>query len=346
MLPAPRIFIVTTLMTAMLSAAHSSADTTGQTQNRAGDGRSGPVAIAVHGGAGTISRAELTAEQEAAYRERLAAAVQAGHQILSSGGSSVQAVQAAVNLLEDAPMFNAGKGAVFNAEGRNELDASIMDGATRNAGAVASVRHVRNPIDLAISVMNNSRHVMLSGEGAEEFAREQGFDFVEPDYFFTEERWEALQRARARESAGLEYRQDLFSTVGAVALDQHGNLAAGTSTGGMTNKRFGRIGDSPIIGAGTFADNASCAVSATGHGEYFIRWVVAYDICQRVAAGASLADAAYEVVNRVLVKAGGDGGIIAVDAAGNIAMPFNTEGMYRASISTSGELVTGIYASD
>ena len=302
-----------------------------------------PVAIAIHGGAGTIDPADMTPEREAQYRERLAAAARAGHGVLTAGGTALEAVRSAINILEDAPLFNAGKGAVFNAEGQHELDASIMDGANRNAGAVASVRHIRNPIDLAMRVMTHSPHVLLSGEGAEQFALEQGFERVEPEYFDTEERWLQLQKARQAETAGRLQAQSFFSTVGAVALDRHGNLAAGTSTGGMTNKRFGRVGDSPIIGAGTFADNASCAVSATGHGEYFIRWVVAHEVCQRVTHGTSLADAANQVINGVLVAAGGSGGIIAMDAAGNIAMPFNTSGMYRASISTNGELHTAIY---
>lgn len=309
------------------------------------------IAFAIHGGAGTISREKMDETREAAFRSKLTEAVTAGHQVLADGGLGVDAVRAAINILEDSPLFNAGKGAVFTADGTNELDASVMDGATRNAGAVAGVRHIRNPIDLAISVMSDSRHVMLSGEGAEAFAREQGFEMVDPAYFYTEHRWEALERAREGERDAAASRaeppaQTFFSTVGAVALDAHGNLAAGTSTGGMTNKRWGRIGDSPVIGAGTFADNASCAVSATGHGEFFIRWVVAYDICQRVAHGATMAEAAGSVVNDVLVAAGGTGGVISLDAAGNIAMPFNTEGMYRASINSNGELYVGIYGDE
>jgi beta-aspartyl-peptidase (threonine type) len=304
------------------------------------------VAIAIHGGAGTISRAALTPEQEAAFRAALDKAVRAGHAVLSEGGSSLSAVRTAINILEDSPLFNAGKGAVFNAAGVNELDASIMDGATRNAGAVSSVQQIRNPIDLAIAVMENSPHVMLSGQGAEEFAVEQGFALVERDYFHTEFRWEALQKAQARALDGQPQPQSFFSTVGAVALDRAGKLAAGTSTGGMTNKRFGRVGDSPIIGAGTFADNNSCAVSATGHGEYFIRWVVAYNICNRVANGASMAQAADEVVMQQLVEAGGTGGVISMDAGGNIAMPFNTAGMYRASIDTAGKVSVAIYGDE
>ncbi len=305
-----------------------------------------PVAIAIHGGAGTISRDRMTPEREAAFREALETAVRAGHERLVDGATSLEAVRTAINLLEDSPLFNAGKGAVFNADGENELDASVMTGQDRNAGAISSVRRVRNPIDLAIAVMERSPHVMLSGEGAETFAREQGLTLVDPSYFHTDFRWEQLEAARARETAGNPRRQDFFSTVGAVALDRSGNLAAGTSTGGMTNKRFGRVGDSPIIGAGTFADNASCAVSATGHGEFFIRWVVAYDICARVAGGATLEKAANTVINDILVEAGGDGGVIAMDPAGNIAMPFNTPGMYRASIDVHGNVVVAIYGDE
>ncbi len=305
-----------------------------------------PVAIVIHGGAGTIRREDMDAAREAAFRAALEAAVRAGHQRLAAGESSLVAVRTAINLLEDSPLFNAGKGAVFNADGVNELDASVMSGRDRNAGAVSSVRRVRNPIDLAIAVMQHSPHVMLSGEGAERFAAEQGMALIDPGYFHTDFRWQQLQDARERETAGRSGAADFFSTVGAVALDRDGNLAAGTSTGGMTNKRFGRVGDSPIIGAGTFADNASCAVSATGHGEYFIRWVVAYDICARVAAGAALADAADTVINHVLVEAGGAGGVIAMDPEGNIAMPFNTAGMYRASVGVDGGVFVGIYGEE
>lgn len=305
-----------------------------------------PIAIAIHGGAGTIERAQLTPEREAEFRAALESAVTAGHARLVQGEPALVAVQTAIRMLEDSPLFNAGRGAVFNADGHNELDASVMTGHDRNAGAIASVRRIKNPIDLAIAVMEHSPHVMLSGEGAEQFAAEQGIDFVDPAWFRTEFRWQQLEKARARESAGTVRAQDFFSTVGAVALDAEGNIAAGTSTGGMTNKRFGRVGDSPIIGAGTFADNASCAVSATGHGEFFIRWVVAYDVCARVAGGARLEAAADTVVNEVLVGAGGSGGIIALDPQGNIAMPFNTAGMYRASVDVDGKVFVGIYGDD
>jgi beta-aspartyl-peptidase (threonine type) len=304
------------------------------------------VAIAIHGGAGTITRAEMTPEREQAYREKLEQAVRSGYAVLQDGHSSVLAVQAAINVLEDSPLFNAGKGAVFNAAGQNELDASVMDGSNLQAGAVAAVHRIRNPIDLAIEVMNHSKHVMMMGDGAEEFARERGLTFVEPSYFRTEHRWQQLQKKQAEETAGIDRPQDFFSTVGAVARDSRGNLAAGTSTGGMTNKRFGRVGDSPIIGAGTYANNDGCAVSATGHGEFFIRFVVAYEICRRVADGASVAEAGDAMIHEVLQAAGATGGVIIMGPEGAVAMPHNTPGMYRASIDTSGQLFIGIYGDD
>jgi beta-aspartyl-peptidase (threonine type) len=311
------------------------------------------IAIVIHGGAGTIAQANMTDEKEAAIRATLKASIQAGYQVLLDGGPGTKAVTAAINVMEDSPLFNAGKGAVFNAAGKNEMDASIMEGAGLNAGAVASVSHIRNPIDLALKVMTDSEHVMLMGEGAEEFARQQGFEMMDPAYFHTDFRWQQLQRIKARETAHIdtsmkavakeEKRDEWFSTVGAVALDQQGNLTAGTSTGGTTNKRWGRVGDSPIIGAGTYANNNSCAVSATGHGEYFIRYVVAYNICNRVELGTPLDEAADTVVNDILVKAEGEGGVIAMDRQGNISTPFNSEGMYRASIDTNGEMTISIY---
>lgn len=310
-----------------------------------------PVAIAIHAGAGTIERSNLGAEQEQQIRAALDHAVRAGHEVLKGGGSSMDAIVRAVTLLEDTPFFNAGKGAVFNSAGKNELDASIMDGSDLNAGAVAGVHNIRNPILLARKVMTDSKHVMLGGEGAETFARENGIEFAEDAYFHTEYRWQQLEKARAaREgnTASLSKTPDQwFSTVGAVAVDSSGNLAAATSTGGMTNKRWGRIGDSPIIGAGTYADNRSCAVSATGHGEFFIRATVARDICSRLQYnGVSLQEAADTVINQVLVEMGGDGGVISIDAAGNIAMPFNTAGMYRASVDKTGKVFVGIYGDE
>jgi len=308
-------------------------------------------AIVIHGGAGTITKARMSVEKEAAIRATLKASVQAGYQALLDGAASTEAVVAAINVMENSPLFNAGKGAVFNAAGKNEMDASIMEGAGLNAGAVASVSNIKNPINLALKVMTESEHVMLMGEGAEEFARQQGFEMMDPAYFHTDFRWQQLQRAKAKESAQNEaarpnpedQRDQWFSTVGAVALDLNGDLAAGTSTGGTSNKRWGRVGDSPIIGAGTYANNDSCAVSATGHGEFFIRYVVAYNICNRVELGFPLDKAADTVVNDILVKANGEGGVIAMDRAGNITTPFNSEGMYRASIDTSGEMTISIY---
>ncbi len=298
-------------------------------------------ALAIHGGAGTISRDAMTPERERAYHRALEKALRAGGAVLADGGSSLDAVTATITLLEDEPLFNAGKGAVFTSEGKNELDAAIMDGATLNAGAVAAVTRIRNPILLARAVMERSKHVLLIGDGAEAFAAEQGFLFVDPGYFFTRERWDALQRTKGSESFP---DSDPMGTVGAVALDKHGNLAAATSTGGMTNKRWGRVGDVPVIGAGTYADNATAAISATGHGEYFIRSVVAHEIAARMRlAGQSLEQAANDVVMKVLVERGGEGGVIAVDRDGNIAQPFNSSGMYRGRLVAGGEPYTAIF---
>jgi L-asparaginase / beta-aspartyl-peptidase len=302
--------------------------------------------IVIHGGAGVIHRENLTPEREAEVRAKLTEALQAGHALLARGGTSLDAVSAAIRILEDSPLFNAGKGAVFTHEGRNELDASLMDGRTLAAGAVAGLRHVKNPIELARRVMEQSPHVMMVGEGAEAFARAQGLELVPAEYFHTEERWQQLQRALEKERAappsalapGREPAtgEEKFGTVGAVALDQAGSLAAGTSTGGMTNKRYGRVGDAPIIGAGTYA-NARCAVSATGHGEYFIRYTVARDICARLEyLELPLQEAAHLVVMDVLVRAKGEGGVIAMDAQGNVAMPFNSPGMYRGYMGMDG----------
>jgi len=298
-------------------------------------------AIAIHGGAGTILKSSMTPEQEAQYRMKLAEAVDIGYAILEKGGTSLDAVEAVVQRLEDDSLFNAGKGSVFNSEGKVELDASIMDGNTLKAGAVAGVHHVKNPIRLARTVMEKSEHVFFIGDGAEKFAQEHGLELVDESYFFTEARWQSLQKAKAKESLT---EKEKHGTVGAVALDQHGNLAAATSTGGMTNKKFGRIGDSPIIGAGTYADNETCAISATGHGEYFIRAVVAHDIASLMRyKGLSLQAAAEEVVMNKLAKLGGTGGIIAIDRNANIAMPFNTDGMYRAYKVHGGNTFVAIY---
>ena len=322
---------------------------TGMTHMTASAETSSPIAIAIHGGAGTIRKEDLTAEKEAEIRLTLDTALRAGYGILQQGGSSVDAVTRAVTLLEDSPDFNAGKGAVFNAEGKNEMDASIMEGKALEAGAVASVRNIRNPILLARKVMTDSVHVMLMGGGAEQFARNQGIAFEDDDYFYTERRWQQLQKAKNASDQVLlsETPANWYSTVGAVALDRDGNLAAATSTGGMTNKRWGRVGDSPIVGAGTYADNRSCAVSATGHGEYFIRATVARDICAQVQyAGASLEQAADQMIHGQLTEMGGTGGIIAVDPKGNIALTFNTAGMYRASIDASGKITLAIYGDE
>jgi beta-aspartyl-peptidase (threonine type) len=298
-------------------------------------------AIAIHGGAGTLSSAQLTPESDRIYRAGLERAVRAGYEVLDGGGGSLDAVTIAVQALEDDPLFNAGRGAVLSANGLHELDASIMDGRDLRAGAVTGVRHVRNPIVLARRVMERSPHVMLAGEGAEEFALEQGLEPVPNDYFTTERRQRELEMLlQGTKAAG---REMLMGTVGAVALDAHGNVAAATSTGGMTGKKWGRIGDSPIIGAGTYAANDCCAVSATGHGEYFIRAAVAHEIASLMRyRGLDVVEAADEVVMQQLVRVGGSGGVIAVGRDGRIAMPFNSEGMLRAAIDSRGLFVTGL----
>jgi beta-aspartyl-peptidase (threonine type) len=306
-----------------------------------------PLAIAIHGGAGVVDRAQMAPEREASYLAGLSAALDAGYAILERGGSSLDAVAEAVRLLEDDPQFNAGRGAVLTHDGEAELDASIMDGVGPRAGAVAGLRHVKNPIGLARLVMDKSPYVMLIGEGAEKFAREQGLEFVPNTYFRTPYREQELQRAIQRErqsDQGTQAPGTITGTVGAVAVDRAGNLAAATSTGGTTNKRYGRVGDSPIIGAGTYANNESCAVSATGSGEFFIRSVVAYDIHALVQyKQLSLQDAASEVVQVKLKRAGGDGGIIAVDRAGHIVLEFNCEGMFRGARDSRGRREVAIY---
>ncbi len=307
-----------------------------------------PIAIAIHGGAGTITKANLSAQQDLEYRAQLAEALRVGYEVLQQGKDGQHAVIAAIQIMENSELFNAGKGAVYTFAGQHELDASIMHGAQRQAGAVAGVKTIASPIKAAQAVMNHSAHVMLSGAGAEAFAKEQGLAEVDNRIFNTPRRFKALQKAKQaiedRQTQLLEFQDYKFGTVGAVVLDQQGNLVAGTSTGGMTAKRYGRIGDSPIIGSGTFADNNSCAVSSTGHGEFFIRYQVAADICARmVYQNKTLAQAADEVVNGVLVEAQGSGGVIAIDSQGNIAMPFNTEGMYRGSIDIHGKITINIY---
>jgi len=302
-----------------------------------------PLAIAIHGGAGVIAREQLGPDDGASYRAGLAEALDAGYAVLERGGSSLDAVTTAVRILEDNPLFNAGRGAVLTHDGHAELDASIMTGHDLRAGAVAGVKRIRHPIDLARKVMEDSPHVMLYGTGAEEFASSRGFDFVPNEFFITPQRKRQLDRVLQGRT---QPRNELsgLGTVGAVAIDSVGNLAAATSTGGMTNKRWGRIGDAPIIGAGTYANNASCAVSATGHGEYFIRSVVAYDVCALMEyKGYSLDQAASEVVKGKLVERGGEGGIIAVDRAGNVALEFNSPGMFRGMRDSAGKREIAIY---
>ena len=288
--------------------------------------------LAIHGGAGTLPRADMSAESEARYRAGLSEALAAGFAVLERGGTSLEAVTRAVVALEDFPLFNAGRGAVFTHDGQNELDASIMDGTTRKAGAVCGLAHVKNPIELARAVMEHSEYVMLSGAGAEEFALTRGVPLVPRSYFYTEARWRQLERLRLGDDGLSPLTISHVGTVGAVAADATGRLAAATSTGGMTGKRFGRIGDSPIIGAGTYADDRACAVSATGHGEVFIRLSVAHEICARVRLRHStLAEAVREVVLEELPAQDGEGGVIAIDGDGRIVMEFNSEGMFRAS---------------
>ncbi len=305
-------------------------------------------AIAIHGGAGTITRTSMTPEKEAEYTQALTDAIAAGEAVLQANGTAMDAVEAAIKSLEDCPLFNAGKGSVFTNQGKNEMDASIMTGQDLKAGAVAGVQNIKNPISLARAVMEQSEHVMLASTGAMEFAEKIGAEFAPDEYFFVPMRFEQLQKAKESDSMVLDHTEDdtekKFGTVGCVALDVHGNLAAGTSTGGMTNKKYGRVGDSPIIGSGTYANNATCAISCTGHGEYFIRAVVAYDVsCLMEYKGLSLKEACAVVVNDKLVKLGGEGGLIAIDAQGNIDLPFNSEGMYRASKKSGEELFVGIY---
>ncbi|MDE2295199.1 MAG: isoaspartyl peptidase/L-asparaginase [Gammaproteobacteria bacterium] len=298
--------------------------------------------IAVHGGAGTPPRGQIEPARERRYHEGMLAALDAAREVLERGGSSLDAVVRAVVVLEDDPMFNAGRGAVCTREGHHELDASIMEGAALRAGAVCGLRHVKNPIELARAVMERSPFVMLGGAGAEEFALAEGFALVPNEYFRTEERWQQLQRVLTAGDAPLPLAH--VGTVGAVALDVHGHLAAATSTGGMTAKRYGRIGDSPVIGAGTYADDRACAVSATGHGEIFLRNAVAHDLCARMRyGGASLDQAVHDVVHGELVARGGEGGVIAIDRHGRIAIDCNVEGMFRGSLTAGGEPRTAIF---
>ncbi len=310
-------------------------------------------AIAIHGGAGAIPRSSMGPEKEINYKKGLEEALLAGDSILSAGGNALDAVEAAVNKLEDNPLFNAGRGAVFTNKGVIELDASIMDGRNLMAGAVTGIKNVKNPVSLARAVMEKSEHVFLSGLGAMEFAEKMKLEFAPDEYFFVQERYDQLLEAKENDQVVLDHGivkaaeitpNSKKGTVGAVALDIHGNIAAATSTGGMTNKKFGRVGDSPVIGAGTYANNNTCAISCTGHGEFFIRSVVAYDIsCLMEYKGLTLKQACDIVVYQKLVKIGGEGGLVAIDANGNIEMPFNSEGMYRAMRKSGGEIFLGIY---
>jgi len=303
--------------------------------------------IAIHGGAGTILKSSMTAEKEAAYKNALSKALNCGTKILSDGGTALAAVEEAVRVLEDCPLFNAGKGSVFTATGTHEMDASIMEGKTLQAGAVAQIESVRNPIRLARLIMEKSGHVFLSGDGALDFAKKMNCELMEEDWFYDEFRYQQWQKIKGTDAFQLDHsttKDQKFGTVGAVAMDSNGNVAAATSTGGMTNKRFGRVGDSPMIGSGTYANNATCAVSCTGSGEFFIRGVVAYDVsCLMEYKGLSLQAACDEVVHSRLLKINGDGGLIAADALGNLALPFNTEGMYRAWRKSNGEELIAIY---
>ncbi len=321
------LFILVATIISVISCKSSHNAPVSQSEKPASDSQA--WAIVIHGGAGPMTKANLDTSLERQYREALTVALHTGKKILEDGGTALDAVEMTIRVMEDNPLFNAGKGAVFTHEGKNELDAAIMDGSNLAAGAVAGVTDIKNPISAARRVMTGSPHVLLTGAGASRFAKEQGLEIVPPSYFFTERRWNDLQEILKKEKNG---------TVGCCALDRHGNLAAGTSTGGMDNKRYNRIGDTPIIGAGTYANNATCAVSSTGHGEYFIRYTVAHDISALMEyKGMSIQDASDLVVNKKLVKAGGSGGVIGVDHKGNIAMTFNSAGMFRAFATASGK---------
>jgi beta-aspartyl-peptidase (threonine type) len=319
----------------LLYACSAPSDTSQNSQNFKVKSDEEKVVLVIHGGAGTIKKENITPETEKAYRDKLAEALNVGFEILRNGGESCEAVQKTINVMENSPLFNAGVGAVFTAEGKNELDASIMRGMDRNAGSVAGVTTVKNPILAAYQVMDNSPHVMLTGKGAEQFSEEQGLEIVDPSYFETERRKKQLEKVQRVEKE--------YGTVGAVALDDLGNLCAGTSTGGMTNKKWGRVGDAPIIGAGTYADNATCGVSATGHGEYFIRSVSAYEVSALMKyKNYSVAQAAKESISKTY-ELGGEGGLIALDKDGNVSMPFSSSGMYRGYVTESGKVIVQIY---
>ena len=313
----------------------------------ASHGPGSPIAIVIHGGAGTITRAAMTPEKETQYREQMTNAIDSGYIILNNGGSATDAVIKVVTMLEDSPLFNAGKGSVFTDAGTNEMDASIMDGKTLMAGAVSAVKTIRNPIKAAHAVMTSSDHVLLSGEGAEKFAESQNLELVDPSYFVDSARLEQWKSRRGKTALSEDLTSEKFGTVGCVALDRNGNIVAGTSTGGMMNKKFGRIGDSPIIGAGTYADNKTCGISSTGHGEFFIRLAVTHDISAYMEyKGASLEEAADYVINKKLSTLGGTGGVIGLNQKGEIVMTFNTEGMYRGFRREGEAARTFIYADE
>jgi beta-aspartyl-peptidase (threonine type) len=296
-------------------------------------------AIVIHGGAGTIKREFMTPEKDSLYRAKLAEALNVGSEILKNGGTSMDAVEQTIHILEESPLFNAGRGSVFNERGQNEMDAAIMNGETHAAGAVVNVHTIKSPISAARAVMEKSEHVMLTSEGAEIFAKKQGLEIVEPEYFFDQRRWDSFKKAKDK--------IDKHGTVGCVALDENGNIAAGTSTGGMTMKMYGRVGDVPVIGAGTYADNATCGISATGHGEFFIRNVVAYDVAALMKyKGMSIEEASEEVIMNKLKPIGGSGGIIGLDAQGNTIMTFNSAGMYRGKVSSNSEMIIAIYGDE
>ncbi|NVK22909.1 MAG: isoaspartyl peptidase/L-asparaginase [Kangiellaceae bacterium] len=344
---------LTVLITTLIGCFSNPAMTNENMQNKEPKKDSSSIALVIHGGAGTILKKNMTDELEQTYRAKLEESLMAGYQILENGGSSTEAVKAAIVIMENSPLFNAGKGSVFTHDGKNELDASIMASHDLSAGAVAGVSHVKNPILLADKVRTESKHVMMAREGAEEFAKEHNVELVDQKYFYTQRRWEQLQKVLKStpqksqlsedEAKNSDVKNSKFGTVGAVALDVNGNITAGTSTGGMTNKRYGRIGDSPVIGAGTYA-TPLCGVSATGHGEYFIRAAVTHDICALVEyTDSNIQQAADTVIHEKLVKLGGDGGVIGLDKEGNIMMSFNTEGMYRGSIDKDGKVTIKIY---
>lgn len=302
--------------------------------------------LAIHGGAGTIPRESLSAEKERETRKVLEKALLAGSEVLKKGGAAQDAVVAAVAVMEDSPLFNAGKGSVFNAEGKHEMDASLMEGSNRQAGAVTGIVSVKNPVILCREIIRSSEHVFLSGSGAEEFAREHGFEMMPPEYFYDEFRFQQWQSVRGTTRSMLDHTDERkFGTVGAVAMDRNNHLAAATSTGGMTNKMYGRVGDSPVLGAGTWADDRTCAISCTGHGEYFMRYMVAYDIaCLMEYRSLSLQEAVRFVVHEKLKEAGGEGGLVAVDGTGSVVMEFNSDGMYRGSVSNISDCYTAIYS--